>query len=142
MTESSFGVSVVPSEGERVLTGPMTLAGLAVLACALTRLSGLDHAGISFCYFKALTGHACLTCGATRALGHLSRFDVPSALAIQPLVTAGTLGLMIWGALDALLLLASKRTVVHMEGRSLRVITFVGVILATLNWMYLLATGV
>ena len=142
MTESSFGVSVVPSEGERVLTGPMTLAGLAVLACALTRLSGLDHAGISFCYFKALTGHACLTCGATRALGHLSRFDVPSAWAIQPLVTAGTLGLLIWGAFDALLCLNSKRTVVHLEGRSLRVITFVGVILATLNWMYLLATGV
>jgi hypothetical protein len=120
----------------------MTLAGLAVLACAVTRLSGLDHAGLSFCYFKALTGHACLTCGATRALGHLSRFDLPSALAIQPLVTAGTLGLMIWGALDALLFLASKRTVVRVEGRSLRVVAFAGVTLAILNWMYLLATGV
>ena len=142
MTESSFGVCVVPSEGERVLTGPMTLAGLAVLACVVTRLSGLDHAGISFCYFKSLTGHACLTCGATRALGHLARFDLPSAWAIQPLVTAGTLGLIIWGALDTLLLIASKRTVVRVEGRWLRVITFAGVTLAILNWMYLLATGV
>ena len=49
---------------------------------------------------------------------------------------------MIWGGLDALLFLASKRTVVRMEGPSLRVITFAGVTLAILNWMYLLATGV
>ena len=142
MTESSFGVSVVPSEGGRVITGPMTLAGLALLAGAVIRLSGLDHAGISFCYFKALTGHACLTCGTTRALGHLSRFDAGGAFAVQPLVTAGTLGLMIWGALDALLFLASKRTVVRVEGRSLRLITLACVTLAVLNWMYLLAAGV
>jgi len=142
MTASSFGFAIAPRPGDRVLTGPMTLAGLALLACAVTRVSGLDHAGISFCYFKALTGYACFTCGTTRALGHLARFDLPAAFAVQPLVTAGTLALLLWGAIDGALVLAAKRTTVRLQGRSLRVITVVAAALATLNWFYLLAAGV
>jgi Protein of unknown function (DUF2752) len=142
MPASSFGISVAPKPPDRVLTGPMTLALLTLLACAITRVSGLDHAGVSFCYFKALTGHACFTCGATRAIGHLARFDLPSAFAIQPLVTASALGLLLWGAVDVALLPASRRTVVRVEGRTLRLITVFGVALATLNWIYLLSAGV
>ena len=142
MSLSSFAVAIAPRPGDRVLTGPMTLAGLALAACAVTRVSGLDHAGISFCYFKALTGYACFTCGTTRALGHLARFDLPAAFAVQPLVTAGTLALLLWGAIDAGLVLAAKRTTVRLEGRALRTATILLVALATLNWFYLLATGV
>jgi len=142
MTASSFGFAIAPRPGDRVLTGPMTLALLALLACAVTRVSGLDHAGVSFCYFKALTGYACFTCGTTRALGHLARFDLPAAFAVQPLVTAGTLGLLLWGVIDGALVLAGKRTTVRLEGRSLRLITVFAAALATLNWFYLLAAGV
>lgn len=120
----------------------MTLGGLVLLACAITKVTGLDQAGVSFCYFKALTGHACLTCGTTRALGHLSRFDLSSAFAIQPLVTVGALGMMIWGAVDALLLLGGRRTLVCVEGRAPKLVLVVIVFLAALNWTYLLATGV
>ncbi len=120
----------------------MTLGGLAVLACAFIRLSGLDHAGVSFCYFKALTGHACLTCGTTRAFGHLARWDLPSAYAIQPLVTVGTLGLIAWGALDAALLLSGRRTLIRADGGAPRLLLVVAITLAALNWTYLLATGV
>ena len=142
MTGSSFGISLVPRASGRAFTGPMTLSGLALLAGAVTRLSGLDHAGLSFCYFKALTGYACFTCGTTRALGHLARFDLPSAFAIQPLVSVGTLGLLAWGAVDALLVMTAQRTLVRVEGRALQVIAVSGVALATLNWIYLLAVGV
>jgi hypothetical protein len=135
-------VDIAPSIKDRFLTGPMTLAGLALLACAITRLSGLDHAGISLCYFKTLTGHACFTCGTTRALGHLARFDLPAAFAIQPLVTVGTLGLLVWGGIDAALVTVSKRTRVRLEGPALRIVTAVGLGLAALNWIYLLAAGV
>jgi len=139
---SSVRLGLAPIQGPRVLTGPMTLGGLALLACAITRLSGLDHAGVSFCYFKALTGHACLTCGTTRAFGHLSRLDVPSAFAVQPLVTAGALALTIWGLLDAVLMTFGRRTLVRIEGRASRMGLAVVVALAALNWAYLLATGV
>lgn len=142
MTGSSFGIAIAPRPNDRVLTGPMTLAGLALAACVVTRVSGLDHAGVTFCYFKALTGHACFTCGTTRALGHLARFDLPAAFAVQPLVTAGTLALLLWGALDATLVLSGRRTTVRLEGRSLRTVTVLVIGLATLNWLYLLATGV
>jgi hypothetical protein len=120
----------------------MTLGGLAVLAGLITRLTGLDHAGVSFCYFKALTGYACLTCGTTRAFGYLARLDLASALAVQPLVTAGALMVMVWGALDALLLLGGRRTLVRVEGRAPKLLLVIGTVLAALNWTYLLATGV
>ena len=142
MTGSSFAVAIARRPGDRVVTGPMTLAGLVLAAGAVTRVSGLDHAGISFCYFKALTGYACFTCGTTRALGHLARLDLPAAFAVQPLVTAGTLGLLLWGAIDAALVPAGRRTTVRLEGRALRALTVLAVAGATLNWFYLLATGV
>ena len=124
------------------MTGPMTIAALALAAAVVTRVFGLDHAGVAFCYFKALTGYACFTCGTTRALGHLAAFDLPRAFAVQPLVTAGTLGMLLWGAIDAGLSLASKRTIFRLEGRSSRIVFFVGLGVAIVNWFYLLATGV
>ena len=134
--------AVVSRQDKRLLTGPMALAGLALAACAVVRISGLDHAGVHFCYFKALTGYACMTCGATRALGHLSRFDLLAAFAIQPLVTAGTLGLLAWGGLDLLLLLLGKRTIVRLDGAGAKATLALVAVLAALNWAYLLATGV
>lgn len=142
MPSGSFAIAIAPRPGDRLLTGPMTLAGLALAACAVTRFSGLDHAGVAFCYFKALTGHACFTCGTTRAFGHLARFDLPAAFGVQPLVTAGTLGLLLWGAIDAALLPAAKRTTIRLDAPALRALTALAVTLATLNWIYLLAAGV
>lgn len=141
MPDRSFGLVAVSRAG-RTLTGPMMLAGLILAAVAFTRLSGLDHAGVSFCYFKTMTGHACFTCGTTRALGYLARLDWRSAFAIQPLVTASTILLLIWGGIDTILLLVGKRTLVRLEDRALRRVLASGVALATLNWIYLLATGV
>ena len=142
MTASSFGIRIAPRPGDRILTGPMTLALLALAAGAVTRVSGLDHAGVAFCYFKALTGYACFTCGTTRALGHFARFDLPAAFAVQPLVTVGTLVLLLWGVIDAALILTGKRTTIRLEGRALTAVTVLVMGLATLNWIYLLAAGV
>jgi hypothetical protein len=124
------------------MTGPMTIAALALAAAVVTRVFGLDHAGVAFCFFKSLTGYACFTCGTTRALGHLAAFDLPRAFGVQPLVTAGTLTMLLWGALDAGLALVSKRTIFRLEGRWPRIVFFVGLAAAIVNWIYLLATGV
>lgn len=142
MLAGSLRLWIAERDPSRLVTGPMMFAGLALAAGVVARFSGLDHAGIAFCYFKALTGYACFTCGTTRALAHLARFDVPSAFAVQPLVTAGMLGLIAWGLVDALLLLVSKRTDLRMSGRAAAVAFAVGVVLTILNWFYLLATGV
>ena len=137
----SAPISLVPRDIERPVTGPMTLAALGFLACAAVRVTGMDHLGMSFCYFKLLTGHACLTCGSTRAFGHLSHFDLPRAFAIQPLVTTAILGLFVWGLADAVLLLVGRRSRVSMEKPVLHRMTIVLVILAFLNWFYLLSIG-
>ena len=142
MLAGSLRLWIAERDPSRLVTGPMMFAGLALAAGVVARFSGLDHAGVAFCYFKALTGYACFTCGTTRALAHLARFDVLSAFAVQPLVTAATLGLIAWGALDALLLLVSKRTDLKMGGRVSAVAFVVGVVLVVFNWLYLLATGV
>ncbi len=142
MPRAPFAASVVPIEPARRLSGPLLFGLLASLACLVVRFTGLDHAGISFCYFKALTGRACFTCGSTRALGLLGRFDVPGAFAIQPLVTIGALALMAWGLADALLLAIGKRTFIRIENRLQRILMVLGAALAVVNWMYLLATGV
>ncbi len=142
MSRGSFGLFVVPGDPTRRMTGPMTIAALALAAAVVTRVFGLDHGGVAFCSFKAFTGYACFTCGTTRALGHLAAFDVTRAFVVQPLVTVGTLGMLLWGAVDAGLALASKRTIFRLEGRSSRIVFFVGLGVAIVNWFYLLATGV
>lgn len=138
----SFRIAITAREHAPWLTGPMTLAALALAAGIGVRASGLDHAGVSFCYFKALTGYACLTCGATRAIGHLSHLEFSQAFLVQPLLTLGTLAVMLWGLLDTLLLPAGKRTILRLEGRAPRAVFLFLAILAALNWAYLLATGV
>ena len=142
MLAGSLHLKVAPRDPGRLVTVPMMFTGLALAAGVVARFSGLDHAGVAFYYFKALTGYACFTCGTTRALAHLARFDVPSAFAVQPLVTLGILFLIAWGLIDAALLLVSKRTRLRMEGRVGVLAFVVGMALAVLNWFYLLATGV
>ncbi|MEO8360772.1 MAG: DUF2752 domain-containing protein [Vicinamibacteria bacterium] len=136
-----WSLSVVPRENGRVVTGPMLFAGLALIGCAVVRLSGMDHAGFSFCYFKAMTGHACMTCGSTRAFGYLSRFDLARAFTIQPMVTAATLGVLAWALVDTSLALVGKRTKVQVTDRGRVVLTTIVVIVAAANWAYLLSIG-
>lgn len=120
----------------------MILATLVGAGLAFVRLTSVDHGGFTLCTFKALTGYACFTCGSTRAFGHLSHFDVPSALAVQPLVTCATLLVLAWGLADAVLMLGGRRLRVSLGARSRRIGFTLAVLVAILNWIYLLATGV
>ena len=142
MPEGSSAIAIAPSDPSRRVTGPMALGGLLLAGGVVVRLFGLDHAGISFCYFKALTGYACFTCGSTRALGALSRFDVLGAFAVQPLVTLGVMVVLLWGCLDLALLGVGRRTQVRLAGGAARWAFAVFVLAAILNWTYLLRTGV
>src|SRR3954466_15850326 len=86
-----------------------TPLGLVFLACAAIIAAGvgllhLDHLPVAFCAFKAVTGHPCLTCGTTRALGRLARLDVPGAMAMNPMMASAALATVPWGIADLALL--------------------------------------
>jgi len=117
------------------------LAAIVAMAGAAVGILHLDRLPFTICYFKALTGWACLTCGTTRALGRLFELDLAGALAMNPLVTAGVLALVPWAIADLALLPRGRALVVELAtgpARGARV-GFVLVVLA--NWGYLLFAG-
>ena len=125
--------------------GALPLGGIfgaiAALGCAAVGLLGLDHLGFTVCIFRLTTGVPCATCGATRALGRLFRLDLAGALFMNPLVTLGTLGLLVWGAVD-LALLPTRRAlrlgIAPAWQPSVRVLV---VALVLLNWSFLIFTS-
>ena len=59
-------------------------------------LVGLWSPRLPACAFRALTGVACPSCGATRAIEALSRGDLATAVSLNPLVMAGLVALVTW----------------------------------------------
>jgi hypothetical protein len=79
------------------------LWGGAALACAAAApLAPALAAGVPACAFHALAGIPCPTCGGTRALLALARWDVAGAFVWNPLVTLAALA-FVAGGLVALL---------------------------------------
>jgi hypothetical protein len=115
--------------------------GAGVMGVVAVGLLRLDHIPFSVCFFKALSGLPCPTCGTTRALGRLFSLDVAGAFAMNPLAALSAIGVALWG-LAELALLPVKRTLSFEPtpgaARALR-IAAVAAILA--NWVFLLAAG-
>jgi hypothetical protein len=117
------------------------LGAIAAASVAVVGLLHLDRLPFTVCYFKALTGWACLSCGTTRALGRLFALDVAGAFVLNPLATAGVLLLVPWALADLVLLARGRALSVDLSpgpARAARV-AFVAALLA--NWVYLLAAG-
>ena len=115
------------------------LGGIAVLACLVVGVAGLDRLPVQLCVFKAVTGLPCLTCGTTRALGRLYALDLPGAFAMNPLASTGALALMLWGLSDLALLGSHRFLTVHLTGWAARSARVGAVVLVLANWAYLLA---
>jgi Protein of unknown function (DUF2752) len=111
--------------------------GLAALGCAAVGLLGLDHLGFTVCFFRLATGIPCATCGATRAFGRLFRFDLWGALAMNPLVALGTLGLLVWGAADLALLPTRRALRLGIAPAWQPAVRILAVVLVLLNWAFL-----
>jgi hypothetical protein len=74
------------------------LWGGAALVCAASAPFAKDlAAGAPACPFRAFTGVPCATCGGTRALLALARFDAFAALSWNPLVTLGAAVFLLGG---------------------------------------------
>jgi hypothetical protein len=131
-----------------VVKHPRKIAVLAAVGAGLlgmgvlVALFHLDHLPITFCTFKRLTGHPCMTCGSTRALGRLIVGDVPGALRVNPLSTVAMLGLVAFVPVDLALLARGRSLVLDTSPRERRWLFVVGGLLLLVNWAYLIATGV
>jgi hypothetical protein len=92
------------------------------------------------CPFHTMTGIACPTCGATRALAQLAHGSVLNALSLNPLLVLAVLLALAWLVLDIARLLFRAPTplvtVTRSEGTGIRI----GVLLLFLaNWTFLIA---
>jgi hypothetical protein len=135
----SWGLRLSASQGRLPLG--VVFGTIGALGAVAVGLLGLDRLPFPVCLLKAATGLPCPTCGSTRALARLLHFDLPGALAMNPLATAGLIVLAAWALVD-LGLLARGRALDLEIGRPLSLwvrIAALGAVLA--NWAYLLAAG-
>ncbi len=106
-------------------------------------LAWLHRCGVSVCLFRRLTGVPCLTCGATRAFAALLAGDWTGALNLQPLAVVGSAGLGAACAVYAGFFFLRRRVVcVRFERSERRVFCVAVMVLAVLNWLYLVRGGV
>jgi hypothetical protein len=131
-----------------VVAHPRKIAVFAAVAAGLVgmgllvALFHLDHLAFTFCTFKRFTGHPCMTCGTTRALGRLIAGDLAGAFHVNPLSTAAMLGFVVYGLVDVVLLARGRSLTLTTTPRERRWLFIAGGLAILANWAYLIATGV
>ena len=120
---------------------PFVAAGVVLIGLVVSRLH-LDHLPFTICAFKTITGIPCMTCGTTRAFGHLGRFDLAAALRVNPLATVTSLVLLGFGLAQLALLPSGKRLRLDLPPVVVRWFWILFGLLALVNWVYLIRTGV
>jgi Protein of unknown function (DUF2752) len=93
------------------------------------------------CFFLTITGHPCLTCGATRAAIVFFHLDFWSAWKWNPLVFLFLSGLSIFDiyAFAVLFFHAPRLRIVQFSVAEKRALRLVAVVVLLSNWIYLLS---
>jgi Protein of unknown function (DUF2752) len=114
----------------------VSLVGLALAATWFAARLPWPH-----CLFLSLTGHPCLTCGATRSAIAFFHLDFSSAWKWNPLVFLFLSGLSIFDgyALVVLALRAPRLRVMEFSTVEKNFLRMIAVILLLSNWIYLLS---
>ncbi len=95
-----------------------------------------------FCPFKALTGLPCATCGSGRTMMALLHFEPLSALQLNPGATIAWIAWTVFAVYGAVVVvLRLPRLRIH-GLRLTRGLVIAGMLVAVVNWAYLIATGV
>lgn len=94
------------------------------------------------CVFKEVTGAACPTCGSTRSLVYLSRFDTLSAFRYNPLVFLGVTVFSLWILYGFYMVVSGKKIQVTLSKNEGRIVRWGILVLVLLNWAYLIAAGI
>ncbi|MFA7172545.1 MAG: DUF2752 domain-containing protein [Kiritimatiellia bacterium] len=113
----------------------------AALLIGTLLLTTLHFCGVHVCLLKRLTGYPCLLCGGTRAAVLLLQGRLAAAFALQPLATLAMI-LGVPAAIAFFYLLFHKREVIHvsLSRREKQLCLAFALVLALLNWIYLLQT--
>jgi hypothetical protein len=101
----------------------------------------LERLPFTVCYFKALTGLPCLSCGTTRMLARLVRLDLAGAVVTNPLAAFGALALVPWALADLVLLPGGRALSVDIAPGVARAARLGAVLAVLVNWAYLIAAG-
>jgi Protein of unknown function (DUF2752) len=109
--------------------------GAALLAAALLPLAPALAAGAPACLFRSLTGLPCPTCGATHAVVALSRLDLASAFAANPLVAAACVVFFVGGLAAGIAALAGRPLREPRLGPAARALAAAAVVV---NWAWVL----
>ena len=114
----------------------VSLVGLALAATWFAARLPWPH-----CLFLSLTGHPCLTCGATRSAIAFFHLDFSSAWKWNPLVFLFLSGLSIFDgyAFVVLVLRAPRLRVMEFSTVEKNFLRMIAVILLLSNWIYLLS---
>ena len=93
------------------------------------------------CFFLAITGYPCLTCGATRCAIAFFHLDLWNAWKWNPLVFVSLCGLSIFDAYAfcVLILCARRLRIVQSTAREKTFARWVMILLLLSNWIYLLS---
>lgn len=125
-----------PAEPVHMIWGPIAI--LFVFAAGLLRnFAG----GLPVCVFHEITGFPCLTCGGTRSLIALSRFDLVSSFMFNPLVPLFALGLIVFSLLFFAGAVTNRSVKISLTKRVKRIIRYSVFILLALNWAFLIIIG-
>jgi hypothetical protein len=111
--------------------------GIALLVlCAARFLPVLEF--LPSCAFKGFTGLPCPTCGSTRSIVHLAHGDFLSSLALNPLISIGSIG-SVFLFLYSVLTLAfdTPRLGISLTEREKNVVRTGIVLFVLANWSYL-----
>ena len=112
----------------------------SVLAFSLGAVWFALHLPWPICVFHSITGHPCLTCGATRSAIACVHADFLAALRWNPLVFVTYCGIAVFDAYAvAVLITRSRRLRVIFSGAEKRLVRGTVIVLLLVNWAYLLA---
>jgi len=120
--------------------------GLLFAACGaflagVVALLRLDRLPFALCAFKQLTGLPCPTCGGTRALGRLATLDLPGAFAMNPLAVSVGVVVALWAVADLAMLPRRQSLRLEMRKDLAFAVRAAAVVLAAVNWAYLVLAG-
>jgi len=89
------------------------------------------------CVFKTVTGFPCPTCGSTRVVTSLLKFDIIEAFGWNPLVFLIGIAFIIWVSYGFYMQISGKKIKIRLSKKESLFIKLVLLILFFSNWIYL-----